>query len=271
METSRGCYAHCTFCNKNIFGYKLRFKSPKRVVDEMEYILSLGFREIHIIDDVFTADMKRAAEICEEILRRRLDVPWYPRGGLRVDRVSLDLLRLMKKAGCYRVPFGIESGSQRVLDTVKKGETLEDARDAVSAAKKAGLEVECYFMIGLPGESPEDVEKSIEMAQSLEPDFVKFTITIPLPGTEYFEALKAQGRIKSIDWEKYTFSTAPKDIYEHDRMDWRTIEGFYVRAHRKFYFRPPYIMKRFLHGLRTGEIFSDIRFVLTTPWWRGPS
>ena len=120
METSRGCYAHCVYCNKNIHGYKLRQKSPQRVVDEMEYLLKLGFREIHITDDVFTADMPRAYKICEQILRRNLKFPWYPRGGIRVDRINKELLVIMKKAGCYRIPFGVESGSQRVIDVIKR-------------------------------------------------------------------------------------------------------------------------------------------------------
>jgi len=88
METSRGCFSQCIYCNKNIFGYKYRFKSPKRVVDEMKHILGLGFQEIHIVDDGFTTDINRAAAICEEILTRKLVFPWYVRGGIRVDRVS---------------------------------------------------------------------------------------------------------------------------------------------------------------------------------------
>ena len=115
LETSRGCYGKCVFCNKNIHGYKIRMKSVLRVVDEMERMLKLGFGEIHIMDDIFTVDMNRAYAICEEIIRRGLKFPWYPRGGIRVDRVTGELLAMMKRAGCYRIPFGIESGSQEVL------------------------------------------------------------------------------------------------------------------------------------------------------------
>lgn len=266
IETSRGCYSHCVYCNKNIHGYKLRQKSPGRVVDEMDYLLKLGFNEIHIIDDVFTADMKRAYEICDVILKRGLKFSWYPRGGIRVDRVNRELLEIMKKAGCYRIPFGIESGSQRIIDVVKKKITLEQAESAVKFAKKAGLEVECYFMLGLPTEEESDILKSIDFAKKLDPDYVKFAITLPFPGTEMFDDMMKDNRIKSFHWQDYNFS-APRNVYEHDKLSWEQIDYFYSKCHRDFYLRPSYIMKRIYRSIRKGQFKAHVEAFMKTKWF----
>lgn len=266
IETSRGCYAKCTFCNKNIHGMKVRMKSSARVLDEMERMLKFGFREIHIIDDIFTADMKRAHEICEMILSKGLKFPWYPRGGIRVEKVSPELLRIMKKAGCYRIPFGIESGSQRVIDVVNKKITLERAEQAVRMAKEAGIEVECYFMLGLPTETEEDIKASIDFALKLDPDYVKFAITIPLPGTPMYDQMKAKGQIKTDDWDKYNFATPPKDLYEHDTLSWETIDKYYQLAHRRFYLRPGYILRMIFKTIRNGTFLGHVKAFLQTRW-----
>jgi anaerobic magnesium-protoporphyrin IX monomethyl ester cyclase len=266
LETSRGCYGRCIYCNKNIHGTKVRMKSPKRVVDEIERMLRLGFREINIIDDIFTANMKRAYQICEEILMRGLKFPWYPRGGIRVDRVNLELLQIMKRAGCYRIPFGIESGSQRILDLTKKKITLEQAEEAVNLAKKAGLETECYFMLGLPTETEEDIKKSIEFAIKLDPDYAKFAITIPLPGTPMFESMSAKGQIKTNDWEKFNFSLPAHGLYEHDVLSWDTIEFYYHSSHRKFYLRPGYILKMVYKTIQNGTFWEHFKAFVKTRW-----
>jgi len=266
METSRGCFARCVFCNKNIHGYRVRMKSPARVADEMQAMLRLGFREIQLIDDIFTADFRRVAAICDEILKRGLDFPWYPRGGIRVDRADPAMLKLMKKAGCYRIPFGIESGSQRVQDAIGKGTTLDQARRAVKCAKEAGFETECYFMIGLPTETEEDVKKSIEFALELDPDYVKFAIAIPLPGTPMFDTMLAEKRLKTTDWEKYNFSASPKELYDHDRMSWETIDRYYALSHKKFYLRPRYAVKMLYKTLKEGTFWGHVKAFTGTQW-----
>lgn len=266
IETSRGCYGRCVFCNKNIHGSRMRMKSPGRVIEEMKRMLSLGFREIHIIDDIFTADMDRAYEICEMIIKNNLKFPWYPRGGIRVDRVNPGLLKIMKKAGCYRIPFGVESGSQRVIDAVKKGISLEQAMNAVAMAKKEGFETECYFMLGLPTETEDDIKKTIDFAIKLDPDYAKFAITIPLPGTRMFEDMEAKGQIKTKDWNKYNFSVSPKELYDHDTLSWETIEKYYNISHRKFYFRPGYMLRMAVKTAANGTLFAHIKAFLKTRW-----
>lgn len=266
IETSRGCFGQCIFCNKNIHGSKLRMKSPKRVVDEMQRMLTFGFKEIHIIDDLFTADMKRAQSICEEIIRRNLRFPWYPRGGIRVDRVNLELLKIMKRAGCYRIPFGIESGCQRIIDRVNKKITLNQAQEAVKLAKRAGLETECYFMLGLPTETEEDIEKTINFAIKLDPDYAKFAITIPLPGTKLFSDMQDNNQIKTTEWEKYNFSNDPSEIYTHDTLSWGAINKYYGISHKKFYFRLNYILRMIVKTLRNGTFLGHVKGFFKTRW-----
>lgn len=266
LETSRGCWGRCIFCNKNIHGFKVRMKSYLRVVDEMERALGLGFKEIQVIDDIFTADMNRTYAICEEILKRKLKFSWYPRGGIRVDRVDSRLLKIMKKAGCYRVPFGIESGSQRVIDSIGKNITLKQAKEAVAMAKEAGLETECYFMLGLPTEKEEDIRETIDFSIELDPDYAKFAIAIPLPGTAMFKEMDAAGRIKTKDWDKYNFSISPKELYEHDLLSWEVIDNYYSLSHRKFYFRIGYIFSMLYKTLTRGTFFAHIKAFLNTRW-----
>ena len=266
IETSRGCYGKCVFCNKNIHGHRLRMKSPLRVVDEMEMMLGLGFKEIHIIDDLFTADMDRVYRICEEILRRDLRFSWYPRGGGRVDRVSQGLLKIMKSSGCYRIPFGIESGSQRIINIINKNIELGQAEDAICLAKGAGLETECYFMLGLPSETEQDIRKTIDFAIKLNPDYAKFAITIPLPGTQLFDSVQAAGKILTRDWDKYSFAGSLRDIYVHDSLTWEQIENYYHLSHKKFYFRMDYVLRMAYNSLTKGLFLDHCKAFLKTKW-----
>ncbi|MEW6530024.1 MAG: radical SAM protein [Thermodesulfobacteriota bacterium] len=266
LETSRGCYGRCVYCNKNIHGNKIRAKSPTRTVDEIEWMLGLGFREIQIIDDNFTANKDRAYAVCEEILRRGLKFPWYPRGGIRVDRIDLELLRIMRRAGCYRIPFGVESGSQRVLDEIRKGITLEQVERAVSFAKQAGMETECYFILGLPTETEEDLTKTVDFAIKLDPDYAKFPFMVPLPGTPVFDRMMERGQIRTFEWEKYTFATPPEELAEHDVLSWEVIKRYEALAYRKFYFRPRYIMRTLTRTITTGTFLDHLKGMLKIRW-----
>ncbi|MDD5680761.1 MAG: radical SAM protein [Candidatus Omnitrophica bacterium] len=266
FETSRGCYGRCIFCDKNIHGRRVRMKSPDKVVSEMERMIKLGFREIQIIDDIFTADIKRAHDICEGILKKGLKFDWYPRGGIRVDRADRELFALMKKAGCYRIPFGIESGSQRILDIIDKRVTLGQAEEAVKFAKEAGMETEAYFMIGNPTETEEDIKKSIDFAIKLDTDYAKFAVTIPFPGTALFDRMSERKQIKSRQWDRYNFAVSPKELYEHDVLSWDIIDKYYDISHREFYFRPLYIGKIFRKMVADGTVFEHVGAFLKTRW-----
>ncbi|OIO35814.1 MAG: hypothetical protein AUJ74_04940 [Candidatus Omnitrophica bacterium CG1_02_44_16] len=266
IETSRGCLAQCNFCSKVIFGSKPRVKSPKRVVDEMAYMLDSGFKEIHVADDSFTQDIQRAKEVCREILRRGLRFPWALISGIRVNMVDLEFLSLAKNAGCWQVGFGLETGDQDVLNRINKKITLKEAENAIHLAKKAGLDTFGFFIFALAGETEVSMERTIAFAKRLPLDTAKFDICIPYPGTRYYSELKEQGRIKSYDWSKYVCHQTESPLFDHPNIPWDKIELCYKRAFREFYLRPSYFFRRFWRSLRRHDILYDIKYFLKTKW-----
>jgi radical SAM superfamily enzyme YgiQ (UPF0313 family) len=266
IETSRGCIAQCNFCNKLVFGSRPRSKIPRRVVDEMEYMLSCGFREIHVADDSFTQNIERAKEVCREILRRGLKFPWALINGIRVDMVDLEFLGLAKKAGCWQVGFGIETGDQEVLNRISKKITIAQTETAVRLAKKAGLDTFGFFIFALSGETEESMKRTISLAKRLPLDMAKFDICIPYPGTRYYNELKAEDRIKSHDWSKYICHQTEEPLFDHPNLSWETIEFYYKKAFREFYLRPSFFVRRFLRSLRMNDLFYDIQYLLKSKW-----
>jgi len=261
MESSRGCVFGCIYCNKSVFGRTFRPKSVKRVVDEIEHVLNSGFKEIHIMDDGFTTDMKRAEEICDEIKKRGLDFPWNLVNGIRVDRINETLLHKMRSAGCYRASVGVESGDQSILNRINKGTTLEQIRAAFNMFKSAGMETLGFFMIALPGDTEETMRKTIDFAKELQPDIAKVSITVPFPGTPLYNEYDKLGLIKTKDWSKYGYHD-PRGLYTHPNLDWDTIYKYQKMFFREVYLNPSYIARRFLRGIKTGELLYDMYYFL---------
>ncbi|MBE0415363.1 MAG: radical SAM protein [Dehalococcoidia bacterium] len=204
--TSRGCPYKCIFCSgPRLFGRRVRFRDPKLVVDEIEYIhKELGFK-INIVDDTFTLNHRHAQGVCDEIMRRGLKFEWN--GFARADTVTEDLLKSMKEAGCAWLLFGVESASPDILKTIRKGITLDKVRKGVKLATEAGIKVFNSFILGLPGEIPETAQQSLAFAKELDSDYgakYGFHLLSPLPGTELYERVSDYGlRILSRNWAKY--------------------------------------------------------------------
>ena len=243
IGTSRGCVFGCTYCNKSVFGRKFRAKSAQRVVKEFEHLKKAGFNEVHVWDDMFSTDLKRAKQICKEMIKRKLNLTWQLECGVRVNCVDLEFFQLAKKAGCYKVAYGYESGNQKILDNMDKAIKLEDSINATKLAKQVGLEISGFFMFGLPGETIQTMEETINFACRLDPDMAKVTILVPFPSTPVFDDFKKQGLILSEDWTKYNFHTASK-VYSHQNLDWQTLEKYYDLFYKRFYFRPSYIDRK---------------------------
>lgn len=267
VETSRGCVYDCVFCNKNCFGKTFRVKSPERVVEEFQRVIAHGFKEIYLADDGFTTNMTRAKKVCDLLIKNNIKIDWCTLNGIRADRVDLELLEKMKQAGCYRIYLGVESGNQDVLDTIKKGTTLEHLENAVAWGKKAGLEVVGYFMLGLPGDTEETMQQTIDFAKKLNLDLAKASITIPLPATEMYNDLDQEGLIKTYDWTKYKFHSVPSIIYDHQTLPWPIIEKYYKRFYRQVYLRPSVIIKKLVKSLKNKTLFSDIKLALSIKWF----
>jgi len=268
IETSRGCHASCCYCNKKIFGWKVRFKSSKRVVDEMQYMLEIGFNELHVQDDLFSSDLKRAKEIADLIVERKMNFPWMLTNGVRVDTVDLEFLLKIKKAGCYRLAFGIESGNQEVLDSVQKNITLDQVRRAVKLAKIAKIETFGFFMLALPTDTEETMQQTIDFAKELDVDLPKFVITTPYPGTRLYDIYDRQNLIKSKNWSDYLqHNIDMSHIFNHPNLSWDTIAKYYKKAFREVYFRPNYIYRRFKKSLKEHTLIQDMKTVATTSWF----
>ena len=205
MTTSRGCPYSCIFCvGRKMAGAKVRYWNPVRVADEMETLSRYGFCQINIADDLFTADARHCHAVCDEILKRNLEVKWT--AFARVDTVSLDVLRHMKAAGCQAVSFGIESGNAGILKTIRKGITLDQVIEAVSACNQSGLLPHGSFILGLPGETPETLKETLAFGNHLKSMGVSygFHLLAPFPGTRIREESDRLGiTILSSDWSDY--------------------------------------------------------------------
>lgn len=265
METSRGCVFGCTYCNKNIFGRTFRVKSAQRVVDEMEYMLSVGFKEIHVTDDGFTINLHRAKQICGLIKERSLNFPWNLYNGIRVDRVDREFLKKARDAGCYGITFGIESGDQALLNNIHKGTTLEQAREVFKWTREIGIQTLAFFMIGLPGETEETMQKTVDFAKELDPDYAKVSILLPLPSTPLYSDFEQQGYIKSKDWSLYN-QHDPSEVYNHPNLSWEAIHHYYDLFYRRFYLRPRTVWKQLKKDALNANLFYDSIYVLKTRW-----
>ena len=202
MITSRGCPHECIFCSNHIvMGRKWRGRSPENVVDEIEQLVkTYSIKQIAFFDDNMTLIKKRAVKICDLIMERGLDIEWYVPTGVRVDTLDEELLRKMKSSGCKGIRFAPESGVQRVVtEVIKKNLDLKDVEKAVVSAKKVGIKTGIFFILGLIGETKEDMEETIKYAYKLRKlgaaNF-HFSIATPLYGTELYEQAKLGGFLK---------------------------------------------------------------------------
>ncbi|MDD1751187.1 MAG: B12-binding domain-containing radical SAM protein [Methanothrix sp.] len=188
--TTRGCPFSCEFCSNAVFGVSYRERSSDNVLSEVEQALALGYDRIHFADDVFTLNKKRMMQICEEILARGMEFKWECLA--RVDSIDRATADAMKKAGCDRIFFGIESGDESILMLMNKRILLDQARRAVETARAAGLKTGAFFILCYPGETDETVLKTIRFATSLPLDYLSFTMPYPLPGTRLSERIKSK-------------------------------------------------------------------------------
>ncbi|MGD0339906.1 MAG: radical SAM protein [Bacteroidota bacterium] len=194
--STRGCPFRCEFCSNVVFGGSYRERSVENVIDEVEEALAFGYDRISFADDVFTLRKTRVLKICEEIRRRALIFSWECLG--RVDALDEETAREMKRSGCRRIYFGIESGNAQILEQMNKKITAEQARAAVMAAHRAGLEVGAFFILFYPGETNATVTETLRFAASLPVDYLGLSMPYPLPGTALFERIK--NRI-TRDWK----------------------------------------------------------------------
>lgn len=239
----RGCEGRCTFClfPQVMYGRHYRAKSSERVVDEMQYDLKLFpfLKEIMFEDDTLTLKqyLPRLEKICEEILRRGIEISWS--ANARADLRDVEMLQLMRRAGCRMLCVGFEFGNQQILNNVRKGIRLEHMREFAELARKAGIRVHGCFMIGGPGETRETARQTIEFAKSLPIDSVQFSGVCAYPGTEYYDWVKGSGYLVPQDWSQWVDGNLEqKAIVSFPQLSVDQINELVDHGLREFYLRP---------------------------------
>jgi radical SAM superfamily enzyme YgiQ (UPF0313 family) len=238
MSISRGCTFRCGFCETTkLWGHINRQFSPQRVMAEVnDLVVKYGTRGIYFINDNFTMRKDQTVEFCDLMIKSKLDLEWAC--DTRVDLVNQEILNKMASAGCKTVWFGIESGSQRVLDHINRHMTLKQIEDAFKMCRKAGIQVACSFMLGLPSETKEDLMASYRFADKLNADWCQFNVFIAYPDSPLWREMLETGKYTQLDDFLYGYKT---DEFDYDEL-MRIQKQFFKDYHRA----PNRILQRIL-------------------------
>jgi magnesium-protoporphyrin IX monomethyl ester (oxidative) cyclase len=257
--TSRGCPFNCAFCDVHTtMGRRLRLRSVKNVVDEIEGMVErFGVEEIFIKDSTFTIRRAWVHDFCRELKRRGLGIGWIC--NTRVDCVDEPLLRAMKKAGCKQIAYGVESGSEEILRNINKGITLDKVKKVFTITKRVGIDIQGFFMIGNPGETPETVRKTIDFAKKLSPDFANFAPTIAYPNTEIYSWGLRTKTLKDRYWYMKKTSQYIHLFFSEGQLDLPELSPdeqvrWVKKAYMQYYFRPKFIFQTLIRVSSTAEL-----------------
>ncbi len=257
--TSRGCPYRCSYCSKPVFGRKFRVQSPERVIEEITYLKKkFGFREFAFYDDVFTLDKKRAFGYAEGLLSKGVKIHWTCE--TRVNLVDRDLLRMMKKSGCYAISYGIESGAPEIRHIVHKDISQDEIEEAVRISREEGLHTIGYFMIGSPGETPQTIQTTIDFAARLRLDYAQFAITTPFPGTELYDIYLKKGG-KQVSWDNFVYEASGDQappVFESEDLSRADLQCWAKKAYRHFYLRPSYVWQRIRQTTSVGDLRINV-------------
>jgi radical SAM superfamily enzyme YgiQ (UPF0313 family) len=236
MSISRGCIFNCGFCEtRKLWGNICRAFSPQRVIGEIENLQSkYGTKGIYFINDNFTLKKKESIELCNLMIKNRLDLEWVC--DTRVDLVSQELLEVMNKAGCKTIWFGVESGSQRILQRIGRNITLEQIETAFKLCRKNGIQTACSFMLGMPDETLKDMETSLKFAKKLDPDWCLFNIFIANPDSRLYQEVLDSKNYDKLDDFLLTVKT--------EEFDYNSLLAIQRRFFREFHRSPRQIVKR---------------------------
>jgi anaerobic magnesium-protoporphyrin IX monomethyl ester cyclase len=245
--TSRGCPFGCIFCSSSrLMGKRYRERSAGSIMKELRILKNVyGVSHVEIIDDMFVLNTERVRELHDMIKKDNLRIHWSCSSRVDIIARNPDVLKYLKESGCHTIYVGAESGSQKSLDTIKKGITLEQTRKAVGLIKRSGMGVFASFVIGIPGETREDIEKTIDFAIELDPEWVQFTICTPYPGTPLYDYARDNDLLGTDDWGEYTVMNP---VMKHPTISQREMKKLLRKAYIRFYFRPKFIWRSIKHG-----------------------
>lgn len=263
--TGRGCPFQCIYCDKSVFGRDLRLRSPKNVIEEIKFLIdNYEVKQIDIVDDNFTFDIKRAEKIFDLIIKNKFDILINFPNGIRAEKLNACLVKKMKKAGVYKVAIGIESGDEAILKSIKKSLKLNDVIKAVDLFKKENILVSGFFMLGLPGENEKTMQKTINLAKELNPHIANFALVVPFPGTELHDIIKEKGKFnfdikKGLESGYYTIK---EGYYELGDLKKEVILKYQKKAYKEFYIRP----KKIFELLSNLKSYDEFEWLTSTSW-----
>jgi len=240
MLSSRGCVFDCSFCAIPQRG-SYRMRSAANIMEELRQLAGSGIRSVDFVDDLMTFDKQRMIELSDALIKEKLKIRWACMS--RVDTVDKKLLYLMKKAGCTHIKFGIESGSERVRNQlVGKHISIQQIKEALENSRRAGLLTAGYFVLGMPGETKEEIQQTVSCARTIGVDYVDFHIATLFPGSRMFsEALKSNALPANI-WQH--FSDGGELRYSLlDKQSLREMRALRARTMRSYYFRPAFLLE----------------------------
>jgi len=239
IVTTRGCPHNCKFCaSPKLWNRIMRFRTPENVIKEVIYLIeNFGVREIHFEDDNFTLKKDHIEKICRLILKNNLKISWACPNGIRADTITPDLLKLMKKSGCYYIALGFESGNQEILNNINKETNLATLRNAAEMAEKQGIMTQGFFIFGLPGETEKTISETINFSKKISLSRAQFLLLDVLPGSQLWDELDFG---KKVDWKKSSYheiTWIPKTVKPE------ILINAPPKAFRSFFFRPKQLFR----------------------------
>lgn len=253
---TRGCPYPCTFCAASLIsGKTVRKRSIDAVIKELRLLRDkFGIKEFQIIDDNFVYDKKYATNLLKRIKEENLGMSWSVPNGVRMESLDEELLTLMRETGLYLISLGIESGSDRILQSIRKGTSTGFIRDKIRLIRKVGIDIAGFFVLGFPGETREEINQTISFSLELDLVRVNYFTYSPLPGTDSYRQLEKDGNLERVNWNKYFFNMVS---YSPQGIDRSTLERIRKKAFLKFYLRPRVFMK----NISQIKSFSHLKYL----------
>ena len=260
IQTSRGCPSKCVFCDIRMTRY--RYRTEKHVMEEIKLLKTMGIKEFFVLDDTFTINRKRVMRLCELMIQENTGVRY--KISSRIDKIDEEMLEALAKSGCYRIHYGIESGSQRVLDFLEKEITIEQIEEVVAMTKRAGIEVFAYMMVGIPTETEADMEESFKLIRRIMPNHVNYSICTPFPATLLYRQALEKSDFEGDYWHEFAKNPHPdfKIRTMNEYFDEPQLRQIQDRALRHFYSSPKVILREVIRTRSLKQLLVKIRLGL---------
>ncbi len=265
IVTSRGCTAGCKYCIKHVsYQFSIRLRTPENIMQELRVLKQLGIKHVHMYADLFTVNREQVMKLCQLMIQENLGLSWTCNS--RVDYVDEEMLKLMGQSGCTYISWGIESANEQILKRAAKGYRLEQAPRALKWAHQAGIKNWGYFIIGLPGETPETIQQTMKFSKELPLDIALFHVAAPYPGTPFFfEVLENNWFRPGTQWEQVDMDKST--VLDYQGMTAEELERWQKKAFREWAFRPG-PMWTFIRSINGPRVFkSAFEIALGTLGW----